>query len=102
MLRSHGLVLAMVPDWRAQWKHFYDDYTHVRPFTLVGLTQLFESAGFKVVHGQRFRQLPSVWRLPWLHALYNLLALAPDSLKKYKVVRFSKEWMLLVLAQKID
>jgi SAM-dependent methyltransferase len=99
ILKPSGIVLSMVPDWRAQWYHFYDDYTHVRPFTLVGLVQLFESQGFKILHAQRFRQLPIVWKYPWFHLVCNLLALLPDSLKRYKLVRFSKEWMLLVVAQ---
>ncbi len=100
ILKPSGTVLSMVPDWQAQWRHFYDDYTHIRPFTLVGLVQLHESQGFNILHAQRFRQLPIVWRYPWLHPLCNVLSLLPDSLKRYKLVRFSKEWMLLVIAQK--
>ena len=99
VLKPSGLLLSMVPDWTAQWRHFYDDFTHIRPFTLTGLVQLLESQGFTILEAERFRQLPFVWRHPRLHLLCNLLALLPDRFKRFKTVRFSKERMLLVLAR---
>lgn len=49
-LRPGGTLLAYVP---TQWSqlypfpaNFYDDYTHVRAFSRIGLTRLLEDAGF--------------------------------------------------------
>jgi hypothetical protein len=93
-------MLTLVPDWTAQWRHFYDDWTHVRPFTLPGLTECVQSHGFTVKTALRFRQLPLLWDKPYLRPLADAAALLPDVCKRHKFVRFSKEWMLLVVATK--
>jgi SAM-dependent methyltransferase len=100
VLAPGGLLVTLVPDWKSQWSHFYDDWTHVRPFTLVGLRECITCHGFEVEEARRFRQLPLLWQWPWLRPLADLAALLPDALKGYRWVRFSKEWMLLVVARK--
>ncbi len=95
-----GRMISLVPDFSAQWKHFYDDWTHVRPFTLTGLKECIQSHGFVVKEAQRFRQLPLLWDRPYLGPLADAAALLPDRLKSFKFVRFAKEWMLLVVADK--
>ena len=101
VLRPGGRMIHLVPDWRAQWRHFYDDWTHVRPFTLVGVREAVQSHGFAVAHAQRFRQLPLLWRYPALSPLAGACALLPAALKRHsKFVRFSQEWMLLVVAER--
>jgi len=100
VLGSAGRLVTMVPDWTAQWRHFYDDWTHVRPFTLNGLSECIACHGFKVQNALRFRQLPILWERPYLRPLADAAALLPSAFKKSKFVRFSKEWMLLVVADK--
>lgn len=100
VLAPAGRMVTMVPDWSAQWRHFYDDWTHVRPFTLTGLRECIGSHGFDVREALRFRQLPLLWEHPYLSPLASAAALLPSPFKKSKFVRFSKEWMLLVVADK--
>jgi SAM-dependent methyltransferase len=100
VLAPGGTLIAMVPDWTAQWRHFYDDWTHVRPFTLTGLRECIASHGFVINEAQRFRQLPMLWERPYLRPLADVAALLPPLCKRSKFVRFSKEWMLLVVAEK--
>jgi SAM-dependent methyltransferase len=100
VLAPAGRMIALVPDWTAQWRHFYDDWTHVRPFTLNGLRECVECHGFQVREALRFRQLPVLWQHPYLRPLADAAALLPTPFKKSKFVRFSKEWMLLVVADK--
>ncbi len=100
VLAPGGTMIALVPDWTAQWRHFFDDWTHVRPFTLTGLTECIRSHGFAVDDARRFRQLPLLWERPYLRPLAAAAALLPEACKRSKFVRFSKEWMLLVVAQK--
>lgn len=100
VLRPGGTLLCMVPDFVAQWSHFYDDWTHVRPFTLTGLTECLMSHGYRITRSEKFRQLPLLWSYPYLKPLADLSALLPVTFKRSKWVRFSKEWMLLVAAQK--
>ena len=100
VLSPAGRMLTLVPDWTAQWRHFYDDWTHVRPFTLNGLRECIACHGFQVREALRFRQLPVLWQRPYLRPLADAAALLPSPFKKSKFVRFSKEWMLLVVADK--
>jgi SAM-dependent methyltransferase len=102
VLAPGGVLISLVPDWRAQWRHFYDDWTHVRPFTLRGLTTCVESHGFRVHTAERFRQLPLLWKHPYLSPLAGAAALLPEICKRHKFVRFSKEWMLLVVATRAE
>lgn len=101
VLAPGGRMLSLVPDWMAQWRHFYDDWTHVRPFTLTGLTQCIQSHGFEVREALRFRQLPLLWRHPYLRLISDVATLLPSACKRSKFVRFSKEWMLLVVADRV-
>lgn len=101
ILKPGGLMLCMAPDWRSQFLNFYDDYTHIKPFTLKGLSIALEFQRFKILNAELFRQLPFLWKLPFLHPVCDLIALTPDRYKdRSKLVRFSKEWMLLVVGQK--
>jgi SAM-dependent methyltransferase len=101
VLGPSGRMISLVPDWAAQWRHFYDDWTHVRPFTLTALRECIQSHGFEVREAVRFRQLPLLWERPYLSPLSDLAALLPKAFKRSKFVRFSKEWMLLVVADRV-
>jgi SAM-dependent methyltransferase len=100
VLAPGGRMVSLVPDWTAQWRHFFDDWTHVRPFTLTGLRECIQTHGFRVVEAVRFRQLPLLWERPYLRPLSDAAALLPSAFKRSKFVRFSKEWMLLVVADR--
>jgi SAM-dependent methyltransferase len=102
VLAPGGRMVSLVPDWTAQWRHFFDDWTHVRPFTLTGLRECIQSHGFEIQEAVRFRQLPLLWRRPYLRPLSDAAALLPSAFKRSKFVRFSKEWMLLVVADRSD
>jgi hypothetical protein len=41
-----------------------------------------------------------LWDRPYLSPLSDAAALLPDAFKRSKFVRFSKEWMLLVVADR--
>ena len=49
-------MCLIVPSARTVATTFYDDYTHVRPYTAASLTQLAGLAGF-----QRFQVEPLFW-----------------------------------------
>ncbi len=52
ILKPGGLLLAHVPTTYSQFYpvgNFWDDYTHVRPFSRVGLQRLFADAGLDVL-----------------------------------------------------
>lgn len=100
VLEPGGRVIALVPDRHARWRHFHDDWPRVRPFTLDGISACMASHGFVVAHAERFMQLPAVWRNPHLKPVTLAAAALPETAKRWKFVRFSKERPLLVVADK--
>jgi SAM-dependent methyltransferase len=78
VLKPGGQACVIVPSPRDMMA-FYDDYTHVRPFTPISLTQLAEDAGFS-----KYR----ITYLPWDRgASYLLRWLGSESVAAY--LRFS-------------
>lgn len=108
ILKPGGLVILMCPDWGTQYKIFWDDYTHVKAWTRKGLQNAMKMNSFKEVNCRLFRQLPIVWKHPFLSIFSDLTALLPESFKwKDKEesefrewIRFSKEKMLLATGVK--
>jgi len=110
VLKPGGTVLFMTPDWQSQMSHFWDDYTHVHAWTLKSLVNCMKIHGFNNVQGELFYQLPFVWKHPKLKFIPKIISLLPQSMKwkdntmtngrDNKLIRFSKERMLLVWAKK--
>lgn len=112
-LKSGGKAVVMTPSWaHTYWGPFYIDHTHVSPYTLFSLKSALEMEGFKNVKVIYFYQLPFLWRFPWLKIFIKLFAKLPLPYKPYhdvpwsisnrynKLVRFSKEVMLLAIVEK--
>jgi SAM-dependent methyltransferase len=108
VLKPGGLAILLTPDWATQAHMFWDDYTHVKPWTRKGLQNALKIHGFERVNSRLFRQLPLLWKYPALERVADVIALAPESWKwKDKEesafrewIRFSKEKMLLATAVK--
>ena len=45
MLKPGGMLFLVTPDWRKQFKTFYRDPTHVRPYDGVALERLLRMHG---------------------------------------------------------
>jgi ubiquinone/menaquinone biosynthesis C-methylase UbiE len=103
VLKPGGIAILMTPDWNSQHEVFWDDYTHVKPWTRKGLQDAMLMHDFKSVECTLFRQLPILWKHPWLKPICDLVSIVPHSWKwkdeeeKYfrEFIRFSKEKMLL-------
>lgn len=108
VLKQGGITVHLTPDWATDYKIFWDDPTHVRPFTKKGLKQAFILQGFVEVKCDGFYQLPFLWRYPGLVFITRIISLLPDSLKwkdkeqriQNVLIRHSKERMLLLSAKK--
>ena len=112
ILTKDGLIITMCPSWvHSGWGPFYQDHTHVTPFTLPSLRDIHEKAGFKIVEICNFRQLPLLWKYPLLTLLTEIIRKLPIPFKPQhqiyfsgsinKVIRFSNEVMLLCVARKV-
>ncbi len=109
VLKRPGMAVVMTPDWESQYKHFWDDHTHVRPFTRKSLQNALALNGFTNVDCRFFYQLPFLWKYPAFKPLLTPVTWLPDSFKwkdarqseHRKIVRFAKEKMLLAVGYKL-
>ena len=97
ILKPGGRIISMVPDWHTCMYIYYDDHTHVQPYTQTGLRDCLRMYGFKDVESERFYQLPVVWKHPTVVLICRLLRLLGPVKKVYKnkFYRFSRELILL-------
>lgn len=102
VLKQGGVVISMTPSWVHNQPGFFVDFTHRTPFTLESIGDIHRIAGFENVQSEYFTQLPAVWRARYLRVLTFLVRyLVPRYFSRFsKVVRFSKELMLLTTANK--
>ncbi|MBN2421605.1 class I SAM-dependent methyltransferase [Candidatus Woesearchaeota archaeon] len=108
VLKPGGIAVIMTPDWKSQFKNYWDDYTHVKAFTRKGLQNAMRINGFSEVSCEYFLQLPFIWEYPCLNFIPKIISLLPDYLKwkdrnetsQRKLIRFAKEKMLLATGHK--
>ena len=98
VLKPGGRLITMTPDWESVYKIFYEDYTHRTPFIKESLYDIHQIFGFKKVEVRKFKQLPILWKYPWLNIFSKILYYFPKS--NIKFIKFSKEIMLLSWAEK--
>lgn len=111
VLKDDGVLITLCPSWEFNsWGPFYLDHTHVTPFTKPSLRDIHLKTNFEVLETTFFRQLPHLWKFPFLKIFNELVRRLPipyapmhdvkynDSLNKY--IRFSNEVMLLCVSKK--
>jgi SAM-dependent methyltransferase len=110
LLKPGGILICMTPSWFHSYKEaFYIDHTHVTPFTRVSMETICELSGFKS-ECSYFYQLPLLWKYPVLNIFRFLIQKLPIPYapfnkvlwgdKTNKIIRFSKEAMLICKAEK--
>lgn len=80
----------MAPDWKSQYHIFYDDPTHIHPYTAASMKGLLNMCGFRDVAAERFTQLPKMWEDG--HPLYKAASLCLrglGSVKKFIKINLS-------------
>jgi len=100
VLKKGGILITYTPDWESQYLHFYDDITHIKPFTKISLENCYKIFGFEKCKVEKFYQLPIVWSFPFLKPILKLLSLIIPIRSKIKFLKFAKELMLLGYARK--
>ena len=102
VLRPGGLFLCLTPDWETQYRNFYNDCTHVKPFTKMSLEDQLTIVGLNNIDVEQFHQLPFVWKNNAFKIIPSIIAsITPYSIyRKSKLTRFSRELMLLATARK--
>lgn len=102
VLKPGGLAITLCPDWYYNYRIYFEDFTHRTPFMQSSLRDIQRMVGFEQIEVGLFRQLPIVWKNPWLMPACELTRLlTPEFLKPHsKWVRFSKEIMLISSSRK--
>ena len=101
-LNYDGKLISLTPDWESNTKIFYDDVTHVKPFTKVSLNQILELGNFKEIEVFKFRQLPITWSNPFALAMSKLTSMFTPPRVKQKWFRWSRELMLASVGKNIN
>ena len=100
VLKNDGILITYTPDWETQYLNFYDDITHIKPFTKITLENCYKMYGFENCKVEKFYQLPFVWQLPFLKNILRIIAPLIPLRSNVKLFRFAKELMLLGFARK--
>jgi 2-polyprenyl-3-methyl-5-hydroxy-6-metoxy-1,4-benzoquinol methylase len=102
LLKDKGKIIILTPDWEANLKIFFDDITHVKPFTRISMSQLLELTGFEKIEVYRFRQLPITWSNAFVKMVSKMISPLIPHRSKIKFFRWSKELMLVGIGHKLD
>lgn len=104
VLKPGGKIIILTPDWQTQVEVFYDDPTHIHPYTKSSLHDVIKMNGFENVRVEVFTQIPAAWDSKFVKLLTDLTLLVPFHIfkhfRKYKTLRFSREKMLIATATK--
>ena len=111
VLKKNGYLIILTPSWvHHKFGPFYLDFTHRTPFTMPSLKDILQIGGFNTLTTKHFYQLPFLWKFPFLLIFVKIFSLIPlpyKPMNEYsltpfinKFIRFSKEAMLLAVAQK--
>ena len=100
VLKPGGMLLTLVPDWESNYKTYFDDFTHRTPFTQPSLLDAYKMFGFRNVEVYKFRQLPIVWKHPWMNLVCAAISPFIPVRTKSKFFRWSRELMLVGVGYK--
>lgn len=100
VLKPGGKILCLIPDWEANYKIYFDDFTHRTPFTRVALSDILNMTDFSSVKVYKFRQLPIVWRYPSINMFCAFISPFIPVRTQNKFLKWSRELMLIGYAEK--
>ena len=98
VLKPDGRVIFLTPEWSSQLYIFFNDYTHVKPYTTEAISDLLKIYNFKDVESESFIQLPGTWNHKLLKLISKSIRLClprPKKIIKNKWIRWSCETQIL-------
>jgi len=97
VLKPNGRIIFLTPEWYSQKSFFYDDPTHIHPYTVKSCKDFLEMYNFKETISEEFYQLPIIWKHPNLKIICKILQsiVTADPEIKNKFIRWSVELMVL-------
>ena len=65
IVNKSGFIFLSTPNWKYDYKNFFDDYTHVKPYSFASLSKILSDHGF-----QKIKLYPGLRKKPFWQ--YNL------------------------------
>ena len=93
VLKPNGTFICMTPDWESQYRNFYNDCTHVSPFSRKSLRDALNICELKEIKVKHLYQLPFTWnnkRTRIIPKIINIIT-PYEIYDKAKLTRFSRE-----------
>jgi len=108
VLKTGGKLIILTPDWHTQWKNFFEDFTHCRPYDVMAISDLLELHGLKNTIIEKFYQLPVIWKIPAIKVFSKLVQFIINvyggrwltKITGIKFFRWSVELMILGYGEK--
>lgn len=100
VLKPGGLAIFLTVDWYYIHQHFFEEYTHVHPWTQQSLSDCLTIYGFESVAVQRLVQLPAFFKWPRLVWAFSALIRWLCIPSYWKFSKYSHHIMLVAAARR--
>jgi len=104
ILKPGGKLILITPNFQYDYKQFYDDPTHVNPFTVAKLNNILELHGYQNIKILPWivKKSPFLWKLPFnfFFARYLLIA-RNDTTLPIPIFLRGKSTVMFSIAEKI-
>jgi SAM-dependent methyltransferase len=75
ILAPGGILILLTPDWKSQYKTFYDESTHVHAYTTISVKDSLVINGFQDVGVELFHHHEFIWRSTFWRILATFLSM---------------------------
>ena len=103
-LKKDGLLITLTPNFTYAYKNFYDDPTHLHPYTPKSLLKILQMNNFKENYVNPFLVNKSVnyWNLPFKFFLASIIPFRNHTFKKFPIPNFlrGKSTSMISISQK--
>ena len=92
VLKKGGILIIITPNFKYCYKNFYDDPTHVRPYTEKSVDSLMKLHGFKNIKvvPMLINKPAFFWNMPFSFFISSIFPFKNHQLKKIPLINFLK------------
>jgi ubiquinone/menaquinone biosynthesis C-methylase UbiE len=90
VLKKDGILIVITPNFRYAYKNFYDDPTHVQPYTHISIEKILKITDYTQIKTYPFliNKPLLYWNLPFKFFLASALPFKNHTYKKFPIPRF--------------
>ena len=92
VLKKGGILIIITPNFKYCYKNFYDDPTHIRPYTEKSIDSLMKLHGFNTIKvvPMLINKSAYFWNMPFSFFFSSILPFKNHHLKKIPLINFLK------------